>query len=59
MALKNIKFCWHCGKRFWGNTFVVMFLDGYERKLHKCCKKTIKEDAATDKLFGYERGNDE
>ena len=36
------KFCWDCGKRFWGNKKTFIFADGNFHCVHKQCVKNIK-----------------
>jgi hypothetical protein len=35
----RVRFCWHCGRKLWGNHYVEMVIDGHSRVLHKFCAK--------------------
>jgi len=47
---RGIKLCWECGRKFWGNRFSVLEVDGHDRYLHKACKKYI-EDGCRDMVI--------
>ncbi len=42
MAIRNVRFCWSCGKKLWGNHKEELTIDGYSKILHKDCAKKIK-----------------
>lgn len=37
------RFCWHCGRKLYGNKFAQMRIDGGIRTLHKLCKEQIEQ----------------
>lgn len=46
-----VNFCWHCSRKFHGNHYAVLQLNGNDRLLHKQCKEDILEEPGN---FGYE-----
>lgn len=41
MKKPRVRFCWHCGKKLWGNHHVEKTIDGHRRILHKQCWKLL------------------
>jgi hypothetical protein len=39
----RVRFCWHCGKRLWGNHYEERKIEGHKKILHKKCWKEILE----------------
>jgi hypothetical protein len=42
----NVRFCWHCGRKLWGNHHALAVIDGHERTLHKGCVDKARADVA-------------
>jgi hypothetical protein len=42
--MSNVKFCWLCGNKLWGNHSELLVIDGYSKTLHKKCAKEIKRE---------------
>jgi hypothetical protein len=41
---KNVRFCWICGKKLWGNHSETLTIDNHPRTLHKTCAKKVKSE---------------
>jgi hypothetical protein len=43
----RVKFCWWCGRRLWGRTFVEHEIQGYPRTLHRACAEDLASGGRT------------
>lgn len=39
-----VKFCWHCGRKLYGNTFILRKVDGFDRTIHKQCDEDLDNE---------------
>jgi len=49
----RVKFCWYCGRKLYGKTFIEKEMDGHMRILHKTCAETKNHEhiARDDQLL--------
>lgn len=40
---RKVKFCWHCGRKLWGNHFKEVLYEGHKRICHKECAKELEK----------------
>ncbi len=48
----NVKFCWVCSKKLWGNHKEELVIDGHTRTLHKTCARDVKRE------YDYKKDSD-
>ena len=39
MEKNKVKFCWECGRKLYGSCYIIKFIEGNNRVLHKSCGK--------------------
>ena len=44
MAIRNVRFCWLCGNKLWGNHKEELTIDLHSRTLHKSCAEIVKNE---------------
>lgn len=54
MVTPRIRFCWLCGKKLRGNSFIERVVDGHTRVLHLKCSSSLDAEEAGPPTSAFE-----